>query len=281
MVTWQDPETRSYPIRSDGCPIRCRFLWLCLSAERRSDLRGSTRSLISGSSTAATTRYTSIHPFRFFAPTAAVPAPARTFPGRPAPRTRVLVLRSSQLLRSDEEPDPGVDRPTSAATPTATATGSTAHGTTRFTCRADPPAKLFWSFTVYDVAHPLSDRQRPATRRPRLPRRRPRHQRRRLGRPVLRAHAAAGEEANWVQTIPGRHWFSYFRFYGPLQRYFDRSWKLGDITHLNRPRQTDLSVRVCRGRPGTTDQWRPIHSLTRNAEAAAVGVCWLRRRLRS
>jgi hypothetical protein len=40
---------------------------------------------------------------------------------------------------------------------------------------------------------------------------------------------AAGE-SNWVQTIPGRHWFSYSRFYGPLEPYFDRSWKLGDIT---------------------------------------------------
>ncbi len=35
---------------------------------------------------------------------------------------------------------------------------------------------------------------------------------------------------NWVQTIPERHWFSYFRFYAPLESYFDRSWKLGDIT---------------------------------------------------
>jgi hypothetical protein len=32
-----------------------------------------------------------------------------------------------------------------------------------------------------------------------------------------------------VQTIPGRHWFCYVRFYGPLEPYFDRSWKLGDI----------------------------------------------------
>jgi hypothetical protein len=33
-----------------------------------------------------------------------------------------------------------------------------------------------------------------------------------------------------VQTIPDGHWFSYFRLYGPLEPYFDRSWKLGDIT---------------------------------------------------
>jgi hypothetical protein len=35
---------------------------------------------------------------------------------------------------------------------------------------------------------------------------------------------------DWVHTLPGRHWFSYFRLYGPLESYFDRSWKLGDIT---------------------------------------------------
>ena len=28
--------------------------------------------------------------------------------------------------------------------------------------------------------------------------------------------APAGHQSNWIQTIPGAHWFSYFRFYGPL-----------------------------------------------------------------
>lgn len=37
-----------------------------------------------------------------------------------------------------------------------------------------------------------------------------------------------------MKTIPGRHWFSYFRFYGPLEGYFDRSWTLGDITAVGR-----------------------------------------------
>jgi hypothetical protein len=31
------------------------------------------------------------------------------------------------------------------------------------------------------------------------------------------------------KTIPGRHWFSWFRLYGPLEPYFDRAWKLNDI----------------------------------------------------
>jgi hypothetical protein len=41
--------------------------------------------------------------------------------------------------------------------------------------------------------------------------------------------ARHGPESDWIQTIPGKHWFSYFRFYGPLEAYFDRSYVLGDI----------------------------------------------------
>jgi hypothetical protein len=29
--------------------------------------------------------------------------------------------------------------------------------------------------------------------------------------------------------MPGRGWFPYFRFYGPLEAYFDKSWQLNDI----------------------------------------------------
>jgi hypothetical protein len=35
--------------------------------------------------------------------------------------------------------------------------------------------------------------------------------------------------SNWIQTLPGKGWFSYFRLYGPTQAYFDRSWVLPDI----------------------------------------------------
>ena len=45
--------------------------------------------------------------------------------------------------------------------------------------------------------------------------------------------APAGKpEANWIQTIPGRGWFTYFRLYGPTQPYFDRTWVLPDIVLL-------------------------------------------------
>ena len=38
-----------------------------------------------------------------------------------------------------------------------------------------------------------------------------------------------GFEKNWIPTMPGRAWFAYFRLYGPLGAYFDRSWPLPDI----------------------------------------------------
>ena len=45
--------------------------------------------------------------------------------------------------------------------------------------------------------------------------------------------APAGKpESNWIQTIPGKGWFTYFRLYGPTQPYFDRSWVLPDIERV-------------------------------------------------
>ncbi|MEI6161404.1 MAG: DUF1214 domain-containing protein, partial [Roseococcus sp.] len=41
--------------------------------------------------------------------------------------------------------------------------------------------------------------------------------------------APAGRQSNWVQTIPGKSWFVILRLYGPLQPWFDKSWKPGDI----------------------------------------------------
>jgi hypothetical protein len=38
-----------------------------------------------------------------------------------------------------------------------------------------------------------------------------------------------GKESNWVQTVPGRAWFAYFRWYGPTDEFYDKSWKLPDF----------------------------------------------------
>ena len=39
----------------------------------------------------------------------------------------------------------------------------------------------------------------------------------------------AGREANWVQTIPGQTWFTILRLYGPLEPWFNKSWRPGKI----------------------------------------------------
>jgi hypothetical protein len=38
-----------------------------------------------------------------------------------------------------------------------------------------------------------------------------------------------GKESNWIQTIPGKSWFTMFRLYGPLEPWFDKTWRLGEI----------------------------------------------------
>ena len=42
----------------------------------------------------------------------------------------------------------------------------------------------------------------------------------------------AGQEKNWIQTVPGKGWFPIFRFYGPLEPLYDKTWKLPDIEAL-------------------------------------------------
>ncbi len=42
----------------------------------------------------------------------------------------------------------------------------------------------------------------------------------------------AGQEKNWIQTISGKGWFPIFRFYGPLEPLFDKTWKLSDIEEV-------------------------------------------------
>jgi hypothetical protein len=44
--------------------------------------------------------------------------------------------------------------------------------------------------------------------------------------------APAGNTKNWIETIAGKGWFPLFRFYGPLEPFFDKSWKPGDIERL-------------------------------------------------
>ena len=45
--------------------------------------------------------------------------------------------------------------------------------------------------------------------------------------------APEGYENNWVQTIPGKGWFMILRLYGPLEPWFNKTWRPGEITPVN------------------------------------------------
>lgn len=98
----------------------------------------------------------------------------------------------------------------------------------KITIPANAPVKQFWSFTVYDnddrclidtgVLPDKSSRMDIVKNDddsvtlyfgPELPK----------GAP----------EKNWIKTVAGEGWFTYFRFYAPTQPYFDGSWQLPDI----------------------------------------------------
>lgn len=44
--------------------------------------------------------------------------------------------------------------------------------------------------------------------------------------------APAGKESNWVQTVPGKGWNTILRLYGPLEPWFDKTWKPGEIVEV-------------------------------------------------
>jgi len=95
----------------------------------------------------------------------------------------------------------------------------------------DPPAKNFWSLTVYHnvTRYLIQNKNELADKSSR-------------GKIDMNTDgsvdiyfgptAPAGKEKNWIQTIPGEGWFAYFRFYGPLQSHFDRTWVLPDIEKI-------------------------------------------------
>ncbi|MGO8841852.1 MAG: DUF1214 domain-containing protein [Methyloceanibacter sp.] len=99
----------------------------------------------------------------------------------------------------------------------------------KLTIPANPPAKNFWSITVYDAqtrSMLQTDQQFPA-----------------LGsysaglqkNPdgsydlYFGPNAPTGKESNWLQTASGRGWFTILRLYGPLEPWFDQSWKPDEI----------------------------------------------------
>lgn len=98
----------------------------------------------------------------------------------------------------------------------------------RLTLPAGIPAKDFWSVTVYD-----------AETRSLLQNGEPKPSISSLDQPeenpddstdiYFGPQAPKGKEKNWVKTLPGQGWFTYIRIYGPLEPFFEKTWKPDDI----------------------------------------------------
>jgi hypothetical protein len=92
---------------------------------------------------------------------------------------------------------------------------------------ANVPAKEFWAVTVYDVLTRSmidTDTQKAGV----------------SSKDNLKANAdgsfdiqfgpqAPTDGGNWIKTVTGRGWFAYFRWYGPTEAFFSKSWTLPDI----------------------------------------------------
>ena len=112
-------------------------------------------------------------------------------------------------------------------------TGRWLDGGTSYRLRVppNPPIKLFWSVTLYDVdtrALILNDRKI-------ADRSSPMDLRKSDDGSVdiyCGPEAPPGFEQNWIPTVPGKNWFAYFRFYNPTEAFFDRSWPLPDFERI-------------------------------------------------
>ncbi len=104
------------------------------------------------------------------------------------------------------------------------------------TLPANIPEANFWSFTVY------SNQTRSMLQ---TPQRFPRAGSQSFPSPAAVANAdgtydiyfgpqpPVGKESNWIQTMPGKGWFTILRLYSPLEPFFDKSWKVGEVEEIS------------------------------------------------
>lgn len=103
--------------------------------------------------------------------------------------------------------------------------------TYRLRLPAGIPAKDFWSVTAYD-----------AETRSLLQNGQPKPSISTFDQPEVNAdgsvdiffgpHSPEGKEKNWVKTLPDLGWFVYIRLYGPLEPFFDQTWRPDDVVKI-------------------------------------------------
>ena len=98
----------------------------------------------------------------------------------------------------------------------------------------DIPARDFWSFVNYDP-QTRSLLQTPGAPFPSISSQSGNVQSNADGSTTIwfGPEPPDGKESNWVPTVPGKGWFTVLRLYGPLEPWFDQSWKPGEIQLIN------------------------------------------------
>jgi hypothetical protein len=95
----------------------------------------------------------------------------------------------------------------------------------------DIPTKLFWSITVYDAltASGLDNGQpfpsintmdKPATSAD-------------GSTEIYFGPSSPGDGKNWLRTVPDKGFFVILRLYGPTERFFNQTWRPGDLEQMN------------------------------------------------
>ena len=105
--------------------------------------------------------------------------------------------------------------------------------TYKVTLPKDIPARAFWSFTLYDnQTRSMLD----------TPQRYPRAGSQSYPSPAAEPNADGSttvyfgpkqpdgvKRGNWIQTMPGKGWFTLLRLYSPLEPFFTKQWRLSEI----------------------------------------------------